>query len=460
MAADTYTSRIGAILQGTGNNNNSWGANLNSGVINLFDRAIAGLYANTVTGGTLDLDDVIPPAGAHPLADMIVDIDGVLTSNQIILVPNVSKLWFVRNLCSGAFTLKFKTSAGSASAAIPQGGWCPVWCDGDDGFQVGLSTSLRDVQWLGADGTISAPGMSFAQEATLGWRRVSAGVIAVVVGGVDVMTISATGVNIGTGLALSVGGASVVPSGVETPFAGIRAPNGWYLEYGQTVTRSGDAALLAALTEGFTANTNNTVTLSNVSKDLRNLGLEGSVLEGVGIFTGATIVSVDSATQITMSAAATNTATGGAVTAFPHGNGDGSTTFTIPDGRGTTAAGRDNMGGTAANKLSSTGLGASANALKSIGGYQTITLDATQIPAHSHPNSLNDPGHNHTVSPSGQGAYPSQPGGDASASTAIVARTTSTNTTGITITNANNTGGGGAHSNVQPTRIRNIIIKR
>lgn len=461
MAADTYSARIGAILQGTGNNNNSWGVNLNNLAIGLFDRAIAGLYANSVTGGTLDLDDVIPPAGAHPLAEMIVDLSGVLASNQIVLVPNVSKLWFVRNQCSGAFTVKFKTASGTASAAIPQGGWCPVFCDGNNAFAVGLSTSLRDVQWLGADGTISLPGNSFASEPGLGWRRKSAGTIAIVVGGVDVLTISASGVDVGSGLTLSVGGASVVPPGTEANTLSVRAPTGWYFEYGQTVLRSGDAPLMAAITEGFTANTNGTTVLSNVSKDLRNLGLEGSTLEGVGIFTGATIVSVDSATQITMSAAATNTATGGAVLAFPFGNGDGSTTFTIPNANGTVAAARDNMGGTAAGKLTTAGSGVNGLRLNTLAGAQNITLDLTQIPAHSHANSLNDPGHVH--GPSANVTYVEVQSGTGSARLAPASGgltyQTASATTGITITNVS-AGGGGAHSNVQPTRIRNVIIKR
>ncbi len=458
MAADTYSARIGAILQGTGNNNNSWGVNLNSLTIELFDRAIAGLYTATVTGGTLDLDDVIPPAGAHPLADMIVDLDGTLASDEIVLVPNVSKLWFVRNNTSGAFTVKFKTAAGSASAAIPQGGWCPVWCNGANVFFVGLSTSLRDVQWQGPDGTIALPGVSFAAQSSLGFRRVSAGVMAAVVGGVDVATFSATGVDIGTGLALSIGGASIVPPGTEATTLAVRAPNGWYFSYGQTVLRSGDAPLMAAITEGFTANTNGTTVLTNVSKDLRNLGLEGSTLEGVGIFTGSTIVTVDSATQVTMSAAATNTATGGAVLAFPYGNGDGSTTFTIPNANGTVAAARDNMGGTAAGKLTTAGSNVNGLCLNTLGGAQNITLDITQIPAHTHANSLNDPGHIHGGTASGANNF-WQGGGNTSQFIVGYGTNTASATTGITITNAS-AGGGGAHSNVQPTRIRNVIIKR
>ena len=450
MAADTYSPSVGAIEQGTGNNNNSWGVNLN-GALTALDKAIAGYVEFSVTGGTLLKDDVVPPAGEHPLVQSIVNFSGVLASHQIVQVPNVSKTWLVENACSGAFTLKFKTTSGAASVAIPQNGQALVICDGNDGMFVGLSTSLRDVQWLGADGTLALPGVSFANEPGLGFRRVSAGVLAITVGGTDIITISGSTVTLSSTVS-----SNIIPAGTEANHAGIREPDGWYFEFGQTKVRATDQTLMNAITETFTADTNNTTTLSNVSKDLRNLGLEGSVLEGTGIFTGATIVSI-AATSIVMSAAATNTAAGGGVRAFPHGNGDGSNTFTIPDARGTVPAGRDDMGGTAAGRLTTAGSGVNGLRLKTIGGAQNITLDTTQIPAHTHANSLNEVAHSHSYS--GSAVYTFLQNSGSSLPVPTGSSTTSANVTGITITNAS-VGGGGAHGNVQPTRIRNVIIKR
>src|SRR5882724_3123013 len=174
MPADTYSPHCGAIEQGTGNNNNSWGVNLN-GALTALDLGIAGYATHAVTGGNLALDGVVPPAGQHPAVEMVQNFTGVLASNQTVTMPNVSKIWMVENACTGAFTLKFKTTAGAASVAIPQNGQCLVICDGNDAMFIGLSTSLRDVQWLGADGTIALPGVSFATEPGLGLRRVSAG---------------------------------------------------------------------------------------------------------------------------------------------------------------------------------------------------------------------------------------------------------------------------------------------
>lgn len=69
-----------------------------------------------------------------------------------------------------------------------------------------------------------------------------------------------------------------------------------------------------------------------------------------------------------------------------HGAGDGSTTFALPDLRGRVIAGEDDMGGTAANRLTSSGSGVFGNVLGATGGVETVTLTAAQsgVPAHGH----------------------------------------------------------------------------
>ena len=78
-----------------------------------------------------------------------------------------------------------------------------------------------------------------------------------------------------------------------------------------------------------------------------------------------------------------------------YGAGDGSTTFNLPDLRGRVIAGLDNMGETAANRLTSGGSGITATTLGANGGAETVTLTAAQsgLPAHSH--TITDPGHGH-----------------------------------------------------------------
>lgn len=67
-----------------------------------------------------------------------------------------------------------------------------------------------------------------------------------------------------------------------------------------------------------------------------------------------------------------------------YGAGDGSTTFNLPDLRGRTIFGLDNMGGTAANRLTTTGGLSADNTLGATGGSQTVTLNTNNLPSHNH----------------------------------------------------------------------------
>lgn len=129
--------------------------------------------------------------------------------------------------------------------------------------------------------------------------------------------------------------------------------------------------------------------------------------------------------------------------------GEGAGNFRLPDLRGNVGAGVDNMGGSAANRITGGTLGVS-------GGEQNHTLITNEIPSHSHSNTLNDPGHVHSffAMVSGVGSYAGASGAGATGPTT---QNTNSATTGITINNVN-AGGGAAHNNLQPTLCLNKII--
>lgn len=135
----------------------------------------------------------------------------------------------------------------------------------------------------------------------------------------------------------------------------------------------------------------------------------------------------------------------------------------LPDFRGRTLSGLDDMGSSAASRLTSTYLGTSATVLGASGGSQSHTLTSAQIPAHTHPNTLTDPGHTHGLngSPSvvGTNSTGGQGGGTYTAVQGAFNLSINSSTTGLSITNASNTGGGGAHNNIQPTALVTIYIK-
>lgn len=73
-----------------------------------------------------------------------------------------------------------------------------------------------------------------------------------------------------------------------------------------------------------------------------------------------------------------------AVCGTTYGIGDGSTTFNIPDLRGRGIFGKDDMGGSAANRITNAGSGITGTGLGNAGGTQSKTLTTTELPAHAH----------------------------------------------------------------------------
>lgn len=195
-----------------------------------------------------------------------------------------------------------------------------------------------------------------------------------------------------------------------------------------------------------------------------------------------------------------------AVVGTTYGTGNGTTTFNLPDLRGRTVAGVDNMGGSAAGRLTNTVLTAS-NQIGATGGAQTHTLTSGQsgVPAHQHSNTLSSntvasSGHRHDFrfalndnyyaatgtngAMTSSGAYRYSTGAyqgsfldgtlsdtrrdatGASAGTSarfgsIGDTNTPSATTTVGISNANNTAANAAeaHTNTQPTMVMNYIIK-
>jgi microcystin-dependent protein len=131
------------------------------------------------------------------------------------------------------------------------------------------------------------------------------------------------------------------------------------------------------------------------------------------------------------------------------GVGDGSSTFNIPDLRGRVIAGQDDMGGSAASRLTTAGSGVDGATVGAVGGSQTHTLTTTQLASHAHGEQVWNSDTGAVVAAYGVSGVSGTQAPIASGSVY----------SGATALNTATAGSGDAHNNTQPTLVANYIIK-
>lgn len=166
-----------------------------------------------------------------------------------------------------------------------------------------------------------------------------------------------------------------------------------------------------------------------------------------------------------------------AIVGTTYGAGNGSTTFNIPDLRGRAIAGKDNMGGTSANRLTGQSDGLNGDVLGASGGVETHTLTTAQIPSHLHAvdppsTSTSSDTHRHNFDlPRGDQMFNQDIGsvgpyntfwgtvtGGNRSDTLRTENDSHTHTVDIPSFNSGSAGSGASHNNVQPTFILNKIL--
>jgi microcystin-dependent protein len=133
-----------------------------------------------------------------------------------------------------------------------------------------------------------------------------------------------------------------------------------------------------------------------------------------------------------------------------YGSGDGSTTFGLPDLRGRFIAGLDNMGGSAANRLTGAQTGGlNANALGNSGGEQGHSTTAAESAALSYTTTMTS------------SSIPARDSGSAGTGGALRTNNSGASdpitTSTFTLSTTDNAGGG-AHNNVPPGIALNYMI--
>lgn len=188
-----------------------------------------------------------------------------------------------------------------------------------------------------ATGSASSPSMTFGSDTDTGFYRKSSDTIGIAVGGTEIGDISSRGI-------------SLIPTGVILPYGATTAPTGWVRANGRTV---GNAA--SSATERANADT-----------------------ETLFAFLW---------THYSDSVCAVSTGRGASAAADYAAN----KTITLPDMRGRSFFGLDDMGSTDAGRLGTVITSDTTNG--ATGGAETVTLSESQLPSHTHGNS-----HTHSVS--------------------------------------------------------------
>jgi hypothetical protein len=123
----TYTTSNRLELQSVGSNINTWGSDHLNAVLSQIDSSLDGVTAISTTGGTVTL--TANNGAADQSRERILELSGVLASAATIVVPNVTKWYWVINRCTGGYAVSIEASGGS-SLVVPASAATAVWCDG------------------------------------------------------------------------------------------------------------------------------------------------------------------------------------------------------------------------------------------------------------------------------------------------------------------------------------------
>lgn len=136
MAVDTTSPLLQLLLQGTGNNNNTWGINLNNSVFLLIEQAIAGITVKNLT----DAVDLTITADESRSATIV--FTGEPGATKLIYMPATAKKWTIINNTTGAGQILIRVTGETVSTNVPRGVATDLISDGTtivrkDGSKVG-----------------------------------------------------------------------------------------------------------------------------------------------------------------------------------------------------------------------------------------------------------------------------------------------------------------------------------
>lgn len=454
--ASTYTANSGIEKPGSGEQSGTWGDTTNTN-FDIIDRALNGVGAITLSGTThtLTTTDGSLSDGGYKVLVLGGSPSG---TNTITITPNdQDKLYLVKN-GSGQTATFTQGSGGNASVSDGETAW--IFADGaGSGAQVQKAAFdiVGDTSpQLGGNLDVNAKNIVFGDSSGASDDRLTFGA------GTD-MSIY----HDGTDNHVDVAGTLTIDGSGETlaKFIDDGAVELYHNNTKRIETDSAGVTVTGQITitgssivfEGATADAHETTfTVTDPTAD-RTITFPNS--SGTVALTSDVSASLPSGTILPY---AGSSAPSGYLLAYgqaisrstysdlfsaigtTYGVGDGSSTFNLPDIRGRTIAGQDDMGGSSADRLTNQTGGVNGDTLGGTGGSETHTLTTAQLAAHTH----------------GAGSYATSLPLSGSDTDGGQGSRGSNNPQNFALSGTSgSTGSGSAHNNVQPTIILNYIIK-
>jgi microcystin-dependent protein len=348
--ADTLTPNVLLTNQTEGGNNNTWGQ-LADANFELIDNKFGDTTDISTTGGTTTLTDSQELVASIQVANALV-------SNATIVFSGRGGFWIVDNNTTGAFTLTCKVS-GQTGVEVAQGSCALIFCDGTDIL-------------LGNPPLAATAEVTVASATTCNILAAASEFVAI--SGTTTVTSFGTGAN--TKRFCRATGAFKITHNATS----LICPGGQDI-----TTEAGDTWIV----------------ISDASSNVRIFAYQRAAVPPNGVPVGASIdywgatapsfwlfpygQNVSRTTYAALFAKLSTT----------YGVGDGSTTFGLPDLRGRVVAGKDDMGGSSANRLTNQSGGLNGDTLGATGGGETVTLARANLPNTSVTVNITDPGHFH-----------------------------------------------------------------
>ncbi len=150
-----------------GSDNNTWGPLVN-GALEIFDRALGGVHTATVTSANVTLSATESQNGR-------INVAGTLTGNRTLYLVAKKRSYVIHNeQGNSAYALTVRVTGNVGTGVyVPEGCACTIYCDGTDCW---ATSTPAYVSGGAPDGSVTAYGMWFGTDTTIGFRKLTDGI--------------------------------------------------------------------------------------------------------------------------------------------------------------------------------------------------------------------------------------------------------------------------------------------